>query len=432
MNKLFNKKYINYAITFITIVYYIYLMFFSDVTLDTGKKELENMIMLALSCFMLLFYSFNVKDKEERRSILITYLLFYALAVIGFTFSNFRDNVLIDANISERGINLIPFSTIRQMLISPLGLKVALYNIMGNFLMLTPLAVLLPLIDDQFKKVRNYLIVIILCSLSIEVAQRITKIGSFDIDDLMLNVGGAFIIFLILTKAKLINYLYKLFYEVNIPKKIVNVIYYILLTILFIIYVWYSSLVYIRYQEKKADFSNLICAENTKTYIGTIGRYNYYSKCEFEGYVKRGNETIFLDDLIKRFGPEIDKYTKELKLIKEEAITNVKVKLSPGTKKLIYDTDNHKKYLVDIERISYYKNGVECVIENSLPSNEKDCSANLVTITKSDLNRGYVISKGEYYNELSCVTGMYQDAKYIDYIVPKDYELDANSCLKMP
>ena len=89
--------------------------------------------------------------------------------------------------------------------------------------------------------------------------------------------------------------------------------------------------------------------------------------------------------------------------------------------------------MVDIERISYYKNGVECVIENSLPSsNEKDCSADLVTVTKSDLNRGYVISEGEYYNELSCVTGMYQDAKYIDYIVPKDYELDANSCLKMP
>ena len=43
VSKLFNKKHINYAITFISIVYYIYLMFFSDVTLDTGKKELENM-----------------------------------------------------------------------------------------------------------------------------------------------------------------------------------------------------------------------------------------------------------------------------------------------------------------------------------------------------------------------------------------------------
>ena len=431
MNKLLNKKYINYAITFISIVYYIYLMFFSDVTLDTGKKELENMIMLALPCFMLLFYSFNVKDKDECRRILITYLIFYILAVIGFTFANFRDNVLIDAGISERGINLIPFRTIRQMLISPLGLKVALYNIMGNFLMLTPIAVLLPLINDKFKKIINYLIVIILCSLSIEIVQYITKIGSLDIDDLMLNVFGSFIIFLIITKTKLVGYLYKLFYEVNIPRKIVNVVYYILLTILFLIYVWYSSLIYIRYQEQKVDFSNFVCESNTKTYIGTIGKYNYYSECKFNGYVKRGNENIFLDDLINRFGTEVDKYIKELKLIKEEAITNIEVKLSLGTKKLIYDTDNHKKYLIDIERISYYKNGVECVIEDSLPSsNEKDCSADLVTITKSDLNRGYVISEGEYYNELSCVTGMYQDAKYKDYIVPKDYELDETSCLK--
>ena len=80
----------------------------------------------------------------------------------------------------------------------------------------------------------------------------------------------------------------------------------------------------------------------------------------------------------------------------------------------------------------YNKNGVECVIENSLPSNEKDCFANLVIVTKSDLNIGYVISEGEYYNELSCITRMYRNAKDNDYIVPKDYELDENSCLKMP
>ena len=74
MNKLLNKKYINYVIIFISIIYYIYLMFFSNVTLDTGKKELENMIILAIPCFILLFYSFNLKSKKERRNILSIYL----------------------------------------------------------------------------------------------------------------------------------------------------------------------------------------------------------------------------------------------------------------------------------------------------------------------------------------------------------------------
>jgi len=433
MRKIFHKKNINYVITFFSIAFYIYLMFFSNVTLDTGKKELENMIMLAIPCFILLVYSFNLKDEKERRNILILYLTFYILAVVGFTFANFRNNALIDAGISERGFNLIPFSSIKQMLNSPLGLKVGLYNVLGNFLMLTPLAVLLPLINDKFKKVINYLIIIILCSLSIEISQHITKIGSFDIDDLILNVGGSFIIFLIITKTRLINYLYKLFYEVNIPKKIVNIIYYILLTILFIIYVWYSSLIYIRYQEQKVDFSNLVCESNEKTYIGTFGKYNYYSECKFDGYVKRGNEIIFTNDLLSRFGQNIDNYTKQLKLIKEEAVTNIQVKLLKGNKRIIYNTENHKKYLIDIESISYYKNGVECIIKDTLPSNNnKDCSADLVTVTKSNLNKGYVISEGEYYNELSCVTGMYSDTKYVDYIVPKDYKLDENSCSKMP
>ena len=90
----------------------------------------------------------------------MVYLLFYILAVLGFTFANFRDNILIESGISERGFNLIPFSSIKQMLNSPLGLRVALYNIIGNFLMLTPLAILLPLVNENFKKIRYYIIVI--------------------------------------------------------------------------------------------------------------------------------------------------------------------------------------------------------------------------------------------------------------------------------
>lgn len=430
MSKIFNKKYINYAIVFISIIYYIYLMFYSNVTLDTGKKELENMIMLAIPCFMLLFYSFNIKDKIERKNIIMVYILFYILAVVGFTFANFRDNILIESGISERGFNLIPFSSIKQMLNSPFGLRVALYNIMGNFVMLTPLAILLPLVNENFRKVKYYLIVIFIFSFCIELTQYITEIGSFDIDDLILNVSGSLLLFIIITKTKFFNYIYKLFYEIIISKKITNVIYYLLLIILFIVFVLYTSLVYLRYQESIVDFSNLKCISEEKTFLGTLGKYNYYSECKFEGYIKRGNENIHLNDIFNKFGSTIDNYSKELQLIKEEAITNIEVKLSNGVKKLVYDDGKTKKYLIDIEKISYYKNGIECIIENSFPSKEKDCSAKLVTITKSDINKGYVILEGEYYNSLSCITGLYQNATYIDYIVPKDYKLDENSCSK--
>ena len=49
-----------------------------------------------------------------------------------------------------------------DMLNSPLGLKFALYNIIGNFLMLTPLSVLIPLISDKFKKISKFIIGILI------------------------------------------------------------------------------------------------------------------------------------------------------------------------------------------------------------------------------------------------------------------------------
>ena len=41
---------------------------------------------------------------------------------------------------------------------------------------------------------------------------------------------------------------------------------------------------------------------------------------------------------------------------------------------------------------------------------------NFAGVFDGNINKGYVISKGEYYNELSCITDMYQDSKIIDYI----------------
>lgn len=431
MKKIFNKEIINYSIMILSFIFYIFMMFNSDITLGTGKKELENMIILAVPCFMLLFYSFSIKDKVERKKISIIYLIFYLLAMIGFTFANFRDNILIDNGIMERGYNLIPFNSINQMLNSPLGLRVGLYNIIGNFLMLTPLAILLPLIDDRFKKIKNYLITIVLLTLMIELTQFITRIGSLDIDDFILNISGSFMVYLIIIKTKLNNYLYKLFYEVTISEKISNSIYCILLISFILVIVCYISLIYQREQEKKVDFSNLGCSINEKTYLGTSGRYNYYSECKLEGFVIRGNEKIFVNDLVKRFSSNIEEYSDELKLIKEEAITNIEVKLSKGVKKLVDDDGKTQKYLIDIDRISYFKNGVECIIEDSFPSDDKDCSAELVTVTKHDTNNGYVIQEGDYFNVLSCTTGMYSDLKVIDYYVPVDYELNENSCSEL-
>ena len=147
MNKILTKKYLNYMILFLSIILYFFLMFISDIDLGTGKKELENIIVLAMPCFITFFYSLNIKNPKERKQIIIIYTFFYILALLGFTFANFRDNILIDEGIIKREHNIIPFQSIAKLLSSPLGIQFALYNIIGNFLMLTPFSILLPLIN---------------------------------------------------------------------------------------------------------------------------------------------------------------------------------------------------------------------------------------------------------------------------------------------
>lgn len=263
------KKYINYIITILSSILYIFIMFKLDVILGTGRKELENILILAIPCFMLLVYSLKLKDKKERKQILIFYLMFYTLALLGFTFANFRNSELITEGIMKTGYNLIPFHTITVLFTSSLGFKTALYNIIGNFLMLTPLSILLPLINNKFKRITNFLITIIIVCLSIELTQYITRIGNLDVDDIILNVSGSLMIYIIIVKTKLYYIIYKIFYEYTISTKTQNIIYYTLLILNVLVYIWYTVLIYNHTKKNEIDYANISCIIENKTYLST-------------------------------------------------------------------------------------------------------------------------------------------------------------------
>ena len=66
-----------------------------------------------------------------------------------------------------------------------------LWNVIGNICVFMPLGIFLPRL---FKRCRNLFFVIVLSlelSLLVEVVQLVTRVGSFDVDDLLLNtIGG--------------------------------------------------------------------------------------------------------------------------------------------------------------------------------------------------------------------------------------------------
>lgn len=91
--------------------------------------------------------------------------------------------------------NFIPFKTIMNYLTSFFkgysSKSVILINIVGNIVAFTPMGVLLPCLFKKLQRLRPFIIVMLAILFSVEVIQLLTFAGSFDIDDVILNIIGA-------------------------------------------------------------------------------------------------------------------------------------------------------------------------------------------------------------------------------------------------
>ncbi|GED59359.1 VanZ family protein [Brevibacillus formosus] len=67
---------------------------------------------------------------------------------------------------------------------------IVMYNLIGNVMLFVPLGLLLPLIFMSFQSVHRVFFLTLLASLIIETLQLLFSLGSFDVDDLLLNVLG--------------------------------------------------------------------------------------------------------------------------------------------------------------------------------------------------------------------------------------------------
>ena len=102
----------------------------------------------------------------------------------------------------ESSVNLIPFKTIieyiQKIFTSLLDTSTIFLNLFGNIACLMPLALFIPMLFKKIDTTKKFLISILCVTLAIEIIQFITFSGSCDIDDIILNILGAFIMYKIL------------------------------------------------------------------------------------------------------------------------------------------------------------------------------------------------------------------------------------------
>ena len=114
--------------------------------------------------------------------VLLTYYLFFAEAM-GRT-PEIREGY---------SYNLVLFKEIRRFIVyrEILGYHAVMLNIVGNVAAFMPFGFILPEVWDQLNRWYTIMFLGFLFSLCIEFAQLIGHVGSFDVDDLLLNTIGA-------------------------------------------------------------------------------------------------------------------------------------------------------------------------------------------------------------------------------------------------
>ena len=154
-----------------------------------------------------------VKDSKKRNMFVRIMFVVYAIAMAYFLF--FRHSFNVGGTYWEHismNINIVPFYTIKQNLYlilkqsNPYLVPHAIINLLGNIIGFIPFGILLPLLLKRARTFKKFFFYAISGIVLIELIQLFTLRGSFDIDDLILNMLGSLIGYMINYFTKLSAY----------------------------------------------------------------------------------------------------------------------------------------------------------------------------------------------------------------------------------
>ena len=125
----------------------------------------------------------------------ISWLIFilYLIAILYYTiFAESMGRANTDPTDDPR-FNLILFNEINRFIVyrEQLGMKAFMLNVVGNCVAFIPGGFLLPVISRRCRSFISCTLVGFVISFFIECTQLIFQVGSFDVDDMLLNTLGA-------------------------------------------------------------------------------------------------------------------------------------------------------------------------------------------------------------------------------------------------
>ena len=133
--------------------------------------------------------------KKQNKTLIIIWwvyiVLLFVVVVVKFkgSFYELSDRIHSYSEQGSMNYNLIPFRSISDQ-ISRITQWWALKNLLGNIIPFAPFGFLLPITYRKFNSAIKVLPIGLASILLIEIFQFFTKLGSFDVDDIILNMIG--------------------------------------------------------------------------------------------------------------------------------------------------------------------------------------------------------------------------------------------------
>ena len=125
---------------------------------------------------------------------------------------------LINHEYHWRSNNFVPFKTIKfYLFLADINLNIRIENLVGNVIGFSPFGFLCPVLFKNFRKLKIVIIATFSLSLLYEILQLLFELGSFDVDDLILNTSGGFLGYLTFKLYQLFLYIKKKIQNKNIP-----------------------------------------------------------------------------------------------------------------------------------------------------------------------------------------------------------------------
>ena len=170
----------------------------------TATEENKKKIIKGLFIFYFALYIF----------LLLTFVLFDSFFGREYMVAIYNYDPLYLDNYLSNSVNLIPFKTVFEYITAffnhIIPTHTVITNIFGNITAFIPFGFFVPIICKRKPSILKFTLSIVGVSLIIEVSQLILLVGSFDIDDIILNTLGAVISYLFFKckiGTRIINYI---------------------------------------------------------------------------------------------------------------------------------------------------------------------------------------------------------------------------------